>query len=123
MDDVTINKLLSSNTYTKHWFAGVFASNTLPENPKDDQFYVVNLDRDTGAGTHWIVIHLCRSQRNEYFDSYGWKPSDDKFVRFMQDSYIYSTVQLQSQNTTACGQWCILFVWYRCKGKSMDEFL
>lgn len=126
MDNHTIDKLLRSHNKTKKRFVGVFASDTLPNSDeiKDtDCFYVVNLDAIKDPGSHWVVVHSCLNDINEYFDSYGWHSKNKSITSFMRKHYIYCDKQVQDDRSTVCGQWCIFFIWQRCKGKTMKDII
>ena len=74
MDDFTKNKILLLNKVTKHFFIGVFSSDTLPSYAQTG-YYVVNLDTSQQPSSNWIAIEISNNKcKNEYFDSYGLGP-------------------------------------------------
>lgn len=51
-------------------FRGVYMRNNLPKKPWKNETAVINLDEESGPGTHWVAY----SKKNNivfYFDSFG----------------------------------------------------
>jgi hypothetical protein len=88
--------------------------------------YIINLEDSvspTGGalpGTHWVSIYVDpKLKQAVYFDPFGFPPPRavvGKFSRFLPISY--SSVQIQSVQSTVCGYYCLLFVWFM----SRDSF-
>jgi hypothetical protein len=77
-------------------------------------FYIVNLDDVTGSGTHWTAF-FCHNNLVVYFDSYGLSIPKD-IVKFCKGkTMIYSTDQIQTFESQACGYYCIAFINYFSK--------
>jgi hypothetical protein len=81
--------------------------------PDSNEYVVYNLSNDVNHGTHWT----CSANKSNinyiiYFDSYGMPPPDDviNYLKRSNKKLFYSTGQLQSDNSTACGQYCIYFL-------------
>ena len=54
-------------------FRGVFLLDTLPKKPNKKECGIVNLDKSSGPGTHWVAWYK-NSKNKIYFDSYGVQP-------------------------------------------------
>ncbi len=129
MDSEEITSILKENSTTRRYFGGVLASDKLPASPQNRNFprkylyYVVNFDRDEEEGSHWVVCFFNHSSRHSYFDSYGFPPVIDSIKDFMGDKYDYdyNSEQVQHPLSTACGQWCIFFIWYQIMNKELQE--
>ena len=82
-------------------------------NKKEAGFYIVNLDDSTDprGGTHWVALHMKNKKFFSYFDSYG-APPPVEIMRLCHSSLIYSTKQIQADNSTACGWFCLCFIIY-----------
>ena len=104
-------------------FLGVFSFDHLPSLFHYDNSScccIVNIDPSTKPGSHWVAFFF-DSQLNslEFFDSYGYPPSYFNFnIRLPDSSHhkphlAYSSIPLQSLSTTVCGQYCILFCYFR----------
>ena len=121
-----IEKLLKNHPKTKKFFKGVYSSNTLPKLLKSEKkmFVVVNLDPSYKNGSHWIaMMKTPKNKHNVYFDSYGKKPPFKHFKTFLKNKYNWNKQQLQHDLSTACGQWCIFFIWEKCNGKEMKDII
>lgn len=115
------NLLLSQDLTAKH-LGDVCASDQLPspapQHLERDTYYIVNLDPSNEPGSHWVVCFKKRNplEKNVYFDSYGFPPTLPEIKEFMGKDFDYNTRCLQQPLSTACGQWCILFVWEQLLG-------
>ena len=121
---------LKTHPLTKDCIERVCASDELPDkstlkyNEDGITFIVVNLDPSYLPGSHWVAIRLGASKKiiTEYFDSYGQDP-DETIQTYIGANYIAQTKQLQSPMSTICGQWCMYYILYRCRGYSLTEFV
>lgn len=115
---------LTKNKVTKPYFDNVYAADTLLIRRRKSKkiFLVVNLDPSWSGGSHWVAM-LIKNGKCEYFDSYGRKPPYVEFENMLNNTYIYNKRQLQNNFTTVCGQWCMLYIWERCRGTSMETFI
>ena len=122
MNENEIAHYLMSDEYTSMFFRGVMAYDKLPATNCVKGLYIVNTDSSTGPGKHWVCLFvedLC-----EYFDSLGNPPLEVKsFIQKQQKPYIYSNIKLQGSNSDVCGDYCILFSYFRCRGYSMKHFV
>ncbi len=104
-------------------FVGVFPSDQVHlihfiERPI---FFIVNIDRISETGSHWIAVRLGRS-KVEIFDSLGfhtalWSIYPEKFINWLRalslTHKIFVSQLTQEQNTYICGLYCIYFILYR----------
>lgn len=117
------------NSYLKHLpvqQCGVYASDCLPARVSPSTALVVNTDPHTKRGLHWIAVYLDPCGKLEYFDSYGLPPvvqDHFKFIKRNSTRYFYNPTQLQSLNSTVCGHYCLVYLYFRTNGFSMQDFL
>jgi hypothetical protein len=79
-------------------FKGIFMQDDkLPS----DGCYIVNLDKHTGPGTHWVAVSNTYSM---YFDPFGVPPSDKIKVKY------YNSFEIQHALEDLCGEYCIWFL-------------
>lgn len=85
--------------------------NALPKGgPKTDEAAVVNLDVQSGDGTHWVAYRKS-GNRVFYFDSYGdLKPPKELLKYFKDTQIIYNHDNYQKDNQYNCGHLCIKFL-------------
>ena len=85
--------------------------NSLPKSgPHVNKCAVVNLDDNSGSGTHWVAY---RKKDNQivYFDSIGdLRPPLDLIQYFNADKIAYNYMKYQNFNTYICGHLCLKFL-------------
>ena len=79
----------------------------------NDECLVINLDKSTGSGTHWVCVGRHKNGLY-YYDSYGmpWGLSVQKyFNRHPKSLKTYrNTEQVQLDTTGLCGYHCLDFI-------------
>ena len=113
----------------------VLAADELPScgySLKRGSYLIVNTDPSEKRGTHWLAIYCCpdiiedepghRRKVVEIFDSYGYElntyPIIKKFIldrchtKEERNNLLIrmNSGQIQSENSTACGAHCLLFL-------------
>lgn len=119
-----IELILKTEPIVKHIFVGVFAINELRVAPKQRPCaYVVNTDPISKPGKHWVAIYLTRTMEGEYFGSFGIPPVQPKFRKFLDknapEGWLYNDESIQHPFSTVCGEYCVFYLLYRCRGTSM----
>lgn len=106
-------------------FIGVFSRDNT-EYLKKNQSLILNLDDETGNGTHWCAI--CKSKTGNtifYFDSYGFPPPQEivNMYKKHKNKIMYSNNEIQMNDSIMCGYYCVQFIKEMYKGKSFYDFL
>lgn len=86
---------------------------------------IVNTDNHDKPGLHWVAVYLNNYGEAIYFDSYGVPPlvnSHHQRIRKNAKKYSWNTKRLQSFNSTVCGQYCVMFLYYMSHGYSLENF-
>ena len=123
MNELQIVNYLNSDRYTSKHFVGVFARDEIIKQILKPGLYVVNTDISSGPGIHWVCIYV-NSNQVDYFDSLGLPPDNFlNFLRRQKKKYLYSTKQLQSTQSDVCGDYCILYAYFKCRGYSLLDFV
>ncbi len=89
----------------KH-FRGVFMRDELPLTPFKTETGIINLDDNTGPGTHWVAYAI-KPSSIVYFDSYGLAPPKEflKYISTTGTPLYYSTLPTQKlTDPPICGQ-------------------
>lgn len=127
MNTLEIIRDISQNNITRKHFKGVFPADCLPKAKlKKPAFVVANTDNASQPGTHWVAFYFPKSGKGEYFDSFANGPINAYFIKFLQkncSTYTQNNKRVQSDFSTYCGQFCCMFLYYRCVGKTLKEFL
>lgn len=104
---------------------GVYPADLLPRHVQTPSAIVVNSDIHTKPGSHWRAIFINKNRELDFFDSYG-RPPEVALNRFIQgNSRVarFNSHLLQGLSSRVCGHYCLVFLYYRSQGVSLDEFL
>ena len=84
---------------------------TLPKSPKQTECGVINLDKDSGVGTHWVAYKKF-GNKVEYFDSFGNLQPPKEFVKYVKKCKIYFNYdQYQNYGSSNCGHLVLAFLY------------
>ena len=93
---------------------------------KPKQACVVNLDKSTGPGTHWVGIYNAPNQKFVlYYDSFGVPPDTriQSFIRTSHKPFISLTHHLQDIYASSCGYYVMHFLHELNNGKTLGQYL
>ena len=100
-------------------FNGVYSRNNLPNKIKKGA-YVINLDEDENTGTHWVSLFV-KTKYTVYFDSFGVEHIPKDINKFINND-IKSIFRIQPYHSIMCGYFCIEFINYMLKGKTLLDY-
>ena len=83
---------------------------------------IVNTDISSLPGQHWIAVYFSGKGQCEYFDSYGLPPIHTDIRNALRQCNLklfYNPCTFQGVTTNVCGEYCLLFLFLRCRGFSM----
>lgn len=126
MNTLEIIYALSKNKKTIIHFKGVYPSDCLPKKLKKPAFIIANTEGRHSPGQHWIGIYCPKNGKGQFFDSFGQAPTNKHFLKFLENnctSFSYNKKRLKGDFSTTCGQWCCVYMYYKCMGKSLRQFL
>ena len=131
MDSISLGNVLRRNKFTKKYFRGIFALDTLPHKARQPSILISNTDKAHLPGIHWIGIYIpaknAKKQTPEFFDSYGRKPAKPEFLKFLKSigtkQFNYNPMQIQSNESSSCGQISCLYLLHKSKNKPLKSFL
>jgi hypothetical protein len=103
-------------------FLGVFPCDNLPE-PHFPCCFIANTAPTDSSGQHWVVFTFDYDKKCNYFCSYGQFPNEC-FIEFLMDyNWKRTNRQLQSDDSTFCGEYCLAFLYFHCRNVSMHTFM
>ena len=119
----SINKYRNSEYYSNESkFNGVYSRDNLPKITKKGA-YVINLDEYENTGTHWISLFI---KTNEFisFDSFGIEHIPKEINTFIgSNKKLKANIfRIQAYDSIMCGYFCIEFINYVLKGKTLLEY-
>ena len=121
MDTLMIRKLLKSYKC----FKGVYSLDMIPFDEELPINIIVNTDPSYKPGEHWVCICINRSGIGEYFDSFGLPPLKREIFNFLEKKckrWNYNRMSLQNIASQTCGNYCVLYIIYRCQSISKKIF-
>ena len=102
-------------------FNSVYSRDNLPSKIKDGT-YVTNLDENSDIGTHWVAWYV-KNNDITYFDSFGVEHTPNETIKFIGSKNIIANIfRIQAYDTIMCGYFCIGFINFMFKGKTLTEF-
>ena len=111
-------------------FRGVFMRDTLPDKPREKECGILNLNKSSEPGSHWVAFFKDGDKRI-YFDSFGQVvPSElSKYLKtsteFSEDKPVIqrNTDIVQKENETICGHLCLYVLDNLSQGKDFEEVI
>lgn len=111
-------------------FVGVFPRDRLPSRTPRPAGLIVNTDKSTSEGTHWIAYFIGTDGQSELFDPLGSPPPRNEIMRFMLrngnkgwPSITWNNIAFQSDTSWRCGAFCIYYLKRRLGGSSICEIV
>lgn len=103
------NEIRKYGKKLKH-FRNVYCIDNLPKRPWRNELIVLNLDKCSGAGTHWVSIGKA-GDLVIYFNSFGNLGPNKEVLRYYKGNKIlHNFDQYQNFNTYNCGQISLKFL-------------
>ena len=110
-------------------FNGVYSRNNLPNEIKKG-VYVIKLDEYENTDTYWVSLFV-KTNEAIYFDSFGVEDipkENNKFIN--SDTTNMSSLKriksnlfrIQAHDSIMCGYFCIEFINYMLKGKTLLDY-
>ena len=116
----------------------MYYRNNLPNKIKKGA-YVINLDEYENTGTHWVALFVkpkyttgsSSLERTVYFDSFGIEHIPKEINKFINNDTTKSSsleriksniFRIQAYDSIMCGYFCIEFINYMLKGKTLLDY-
>ena len=101
-------------------FNGVYSRNNLSK--IKDGACIINFDEYESIGTHWIALYV-NAENVIYFDSFGVEHIPKEIRKFIVNKNIKTNIyRIQAYYSIMCGYFCIGFIDFMLKGKSLLEY-
>ena len=101
-------------------FNGVYSRDNLPKTIKKGA-YVINLDEYKNTGTHWVSL-VVKPKYTVYFDSFGIEHIPKEINKFINNNIKSNIFRIQAYDSIMCGYFCIEFINYMLKGKTLLDY-
>ena len=101
-------------------FTGVCSRDNLSK--IKDGAYIINLDEYSDIGTHWVALWI-NNNNVTYFDSCGVEDFPKEIIKFIKNRNIKTNIfRIQAYDSIMCGYFCIGFIDFMFKGKSLTDY-
>ena len=101
-------------------YNGVYSRDNLPK--IKDGAYVINLDEYSHIGTHWVALWV-NDNNVTYFDSFRVEHIPKEIKKLIANKNIKPNIfRIQAYDSIMCGYFCIRFINYMRKGKTLTEY-
>ena len=101
-------------------FNGVYSRSNLPKIKCGA--YVINLDAFKSMRPHWIALYK-NGNNTIYFDSFGVEHIPKEIKKFIGNKNIIRNIyRIQAYNSIICGYFCIEYIDFMLKGKSLLDY-
>ena len=102
-------------------FNEVFWRDNLPKKIKDGAC-LINLGEYKDVGTHWIAL-FCKKNEIVFFNSFSVEHIPEDIKEFIGSKSIKINIfRLQAYDLIMCGYFCIGFIDFVFKGKTLTEY-
>jgi hypothetical protein len=121
--------------YTQHQpnmvskLGGILSKGELIDHKVEHKFYILNLDKPSGAGTHWVLLYCVNPKGVVYFDPFGSPPSQQvnafvhPFTKDLECIYEFSDDVVQDERSSMCGYYCMYVSTQLFKGRSLYSIM
>ena len=83
---------------------------------------MINLDEYSNIGTHWVALYI-NNKTVTYFDSFRVDNIPKEIKNFINNKNIIANIfRIQAYDSVMCEYFCIGFIDYMFKGKSLTDF-
>ena len=102
-------------------FNGVYSRDNLSNKIKDGA-YVINLDEYSNIGTHWVSLYM-NNNGVTYFDSFGVEHIPKEIKKSIGSKNVIANIfRIQAYDSIMCGYFCIGFIDFMSKRKTLTEY-
>ena len=85
--------------------------------------YVINLDDYSDIRTHWAAVWVNDNNNVTYFGSFGVEHIPKEIKKVIKNKNIKTNIfRIQANDSIMCGYFCIGFIDFMLKGKTLTEY-
>lgn len=126
LNTLQLIQIIKKDQCLKQLFLGIFPKDRIPLRVKYPSCLILNTHSSSQPGEHWLAIYFDQNRHVDFFDSFGRHPSNfglEKYLDRLSSNWHFNKTQIQSITSSVCGYYCVLFLLYRCRGFSLQEFI
>ena len=128
MNTKQLYKALISNEITEPYFDGIYPRDLLIDITSKPYLVICNTHTSNKEGEHWLLFFFNDDNSVDFFDSlgkniYNYGKEIVDFAKTYATSFNESKERTQPINSSLCGQYCLFYAYYKCKGYNMSSIL
>lgn len=124
MYESVLEYCLKKDKCTQSIFKGVFARDELPRDLTFPTCFIINTQKRSQEGAHWLAFFYNKNGFCNFFDSYGRSPTHfglDQYLNETSKGWNWNRKRIQG-NSSYCGHYCLLFLYFSCRNQSLKFF-
>lgn len=127
MNGAQLECMIACDPVLRSGVTGVNAADRLPKRvPKQPYGFIANTQGHVLPGEHWCAFYDDGRDHVLFFDSYGRIPRQNSvyFYQWLRGKSVkMNTIQIQSDESSVCGLYCILFLRHILCGETLEQFV
>ena len=85
--------------------------------------YIINLDGYKSIEANWIALYV-NDNNVTYFDSFGLEHIPKEIKKFIGNKNVVTNIyMIEAYDSIMCGYFCVGFINFMLKGKSLLEYI
>ena len=123
MNNIQLNAIFNKDKKTKSLYIGTFPFDKLPDKFNFPACFIINNQKSTEIGEHWLAVYFDSKKKCYFFDSFGMHQKFyglNNYLKKKSTEIIYNKLQLQSFFTEYCGYYCVIFLLLKARKYSFD---
>lgn len=125
MNTLQLENIFEKLKINKKFYYGIFPIDRLPIVNKFPTCLIINNQSSYQEGEHWIAIYFDKHKNASFFDSFAKSPSYyglKSYLKKFSNNVQINKKRIQSNFSNYCGLYCVFFLIYKLKGRSMFYF-
>ena len=111
---------------SRYFFLGCVACDELPTVFPENCLVIVNSEKHTSEGLHWMVCGSLDKDRSLFIDSFGQKITNKYILQSLENRkkpIVCNGIPLQHHFSQYCAYFCIFFCYFLSRNYSLEEIL
>jgi hypothetical protein len=126
MNNLQLDAILFKDKISKKYYLGAFPIDILPTKFDYPSCFIINNQKSSKKGEHWIAVYFDTRKNCYFFDSFGLNPnfySLENYLNYHAKTIYSNKKQLQSIFSEFCGYYCVIFLLLKARKYSFDFIL
>lgn len=125
MNTLQLENIFENLIIKRTFYYGIFPIDMLPIIDRLPTCLIINNQTSQQEGEHWIAIYFDKHRNCSFFDSFAKSPyyyGLNNYLKNNSNRVEINRKKIQSNFSNFCGLYCIFFLIFKLKGRSMFYF-